>query len=116
MTDNNQAETHEHDHDIGDRVATWQSADSEEIRFIGYGVYEGNFILDDTAVGVTSKKVLALGFPVPVPRIKLDSGETIWGTECWWCAEQEYKDGLVDFEGKIVEVPLEDIRNQHRDA
>ncbi len=56
----------------GSRVGAFVKS-SEGILFLGYGVYEGNFYPP--------------GSDIKSPQIKLDSGEYIWGSECWWFPE-----------------------------
>jgi hypothetical protein len=77
------------------------SADRE--KFLGYGVYLGDFdchalseywaneadrlgLYPDVAAGYRSGKIQSKN-----PKIELDSGETIWGCECWWGPEDEFK-------------------------
>jgi hypothetical protein len=57
---------------VGLRVHVVLSSNDEAVRFLGWGTCEGRFA------------------PFPDdpdwlnPRIRLDSGEVVWGFECWW--------------------------------
>lgn len=62
--------------------------------FIGFGVYEGDFFNDKVGA--------------PNPRIKLDSGETVWGYQCWWGAEKKVKDRMEKVTVIKVDPPKEE--------
>lgn len=72
----------------GERVGAIRCADSEEVKFYGYGVYEGDTLPPD--------------FPIPNPTIKLDNGKTVYGYECWWAPEEQIKAMIGD--RKVIEV------------
>ena len=45
-------------------------------------------------------------FPtIPNPKIKLDSGEIIWGCQCWWGAVEKMKENFEGFEFRNVDLP-----------
>lgn len=83
-----------------ERVAV-VSADQKT--FLGYGVYEGDFdcaIMRKT-LAVSAREIgememaeqLESGeFPYMNPRILLDSGERVWGCECWWGPRKAFED------------------------
>lgn len=60
----------------GMRVGAVLCANQTQVMLLGYGTYEGDL-------------ESPLGFPNPC--IKLDSGETVWGFQCWWGPEDEIK-------------------------
>lgn len=60
----------------GDRVVAIRNSNNEEVFSFGAGVYEGD-------------KPSPLG--VPNPHIILDQGGDVWGYECWWMGEEEFK-------------------------
>lgn len=115
---------------IGDRVGAFRSANETTVKLFGFGVYEGEFrppgvkeptldtvrsIMGDDAVGKTDaelQRFLDALKATPFysnPRIRLDSGEHVWGYECWWGAEDIMKrriDGR-----RVIEAPV--IRNEH---
>lgn len=83
--------------DVGGRIGAILDSDATHVRFLGYGVYEGDFPLE-----------IVEGLTINVPRLKLDSGETVWGAEVWWGPESTIRKEL---EGKTVEnVSIEDLR------
>lgn len=96
-------------YDIGTRVGVILSANHEEVKLLGYGVYAGNFVPPSDSVGFAAK---LHNLNVPNPRIDLDSGDTVWGCECWWGPEAEIND-LIG-ERRIVEVSIEEERAKYR--
>lgn len=78
---------------IGDRVGAIQSADKEEVRFFGYGTYEGETLPPPEA---------GYPFDFPNPTIKLDNGTMVYGFECWWASAERVAKMIGD--RKIVEV------------
>lgn len=88
------------------RVGAILSESKEAIQFLGYGVYEGDFEFGDV-VSMNSaperhtkewaewvQKIGVNNSLMYNPRIKLDSGEYVWGAECWWGGEQDVKSHL----------------------
>jgi hypothetical protein len=69
---------------------------SKRIRFLGYGIYEGNFV-PHQAIGYL--RDILVSNNATCPRIKLDTGKYVYGCECWW--------GSVD----IIDKELEKARN-----
>lgn len=68
------------------RVYAAMDANKDEVVIFGYGIYDG-------------MKPSRAGFPNP--RIVLDSGEEVWGYECWWGPEAK----LVEFaKGRPIKV------------
>lgn len=65
---------------IGTRVGAMVSEKDGVVRFLGYGVYEGDFNYP--------------GYNLLNPRIKLDNGDVVWGLECWWGSENRIKEKL----------------------
>ena len=80
--------------DIGERVGAIHSADSTTVNFFGYGVYQGYHPYapfgDD--------------YIIQNPRILLDSGEHVYGAQCWWGKEDEIKRRIGDRKVVMVEV------------
>lgn len=69
---------------VGSRVGAILGTDADKpktLNFFGYGVYDGD--LPNGPMG-----------QFPNPRITLDSGEVVWGCECWWGAEERIKQEL----------------------
>jgi hypothetical protein len=72
----------------GGRVGAIKDANAEVVNFFGYGVYDGDQEHPD------------MGFPNP--HITLDSGEVVWGCECWWGPEDKIKAKIGDRKINIV--------------
>lgn len=67
---------------IGDRVGLIVDIEADVYEFLGYGVYEGDFVpgkrpKNELADEIRKNKILC-------PRFKLDSGEVVWGCETSW--------------------------------
>ena len=92
---------------IGERVGAILRADSHSVKFLGYGVYEGNHTPAKGPFGMTQAEFKkTVGHPYTNPRIRLDNGKRVWGFQCHWGPEREIKHTLV---GKKVEhVTLEE--------
>lgn len=74
----------------GDRVGAISSADETQVKIFGFGVYDGRIVHPELGI--------------PNPRITLDSGEVVWGCECWWGAEAKIKASIGDRETVIVAI------------
>ena len=70
--------------EIGERVSTIRNADVDTVYTFGLGVYEGDFIPDPSLRGIAG---LLGEMKKSNPRIKLDSGEVVYGCECYWAPE-----------------------------
>jgi hypothetical protein len=97
--------------------------DHESCRLFGYGVYEGDHrnesMLDsfvDLAITMAQynnktkeeiKDELVSAGLGKNPRIKLDSGKIVWGCECWWGAEEEFKSNPPKI---IIDVDIDNVR------
>lgn len=71
---------------VGMRVGAILGTEDNVVRFLGYGVYEGEEVPPDGPLHSMS---------LPNPKIKLDTGEVVWGYQCWWGPEQKIK-GQMD--------------------
>lgn len=80
----------------GDRVGAIQSANAEEVKLFGYGVYEGDEIPSK------EENELLHNLKLHNPKILLDNGLTVWGFQCWWGPEDEIKH--VIGERRVLEV------------
>ena len=111
---------------IGDRVGAIRSADKDTVRLFGYGVYEGDHVRPDSVPGMFGTTAEARKMAIEVygpesqwtdiqrlafrrlcenPRIRLDSGDVVWGCQCWWGPEDEIKRAIGDRVVEIVPVP-----------
>jgi len=91
---------------IGERVGAILGAEAKVCKFLGYGVYEGDFIPPETVGGFN------LGFPNP--RIKLDNGDVVWGCEVWWGPEDRIKDEIEGYKTKGLEIRLVKIEDERK--
>lgn len=90
----------------GERVATVQCTDDEGlIHSFGFGLYLCDDIVGEEAVGAMS--AISRITQQPVPKIELENGALIWGTECHVFREMEWTQ-LLNSPG-IVGVQLRDI-------
>lgn len=97
----------------GDRVGAILSGGQDGYEFLGYGVYVGDEVPQE-AVGLMAEGLQELG--IGNPKIKLDSGQVVYGCECWWGPEDQIKRTL---EGKnVIDVSIDDVRErwQEEDA
>lgn len=86
------------EHQLGRRVGAFLSATQTEVSLLGYGVHEGEFIVPKDVnefLHTTS---------TPVPRIKLDNGDVIWGCECYWGDEEKVKKHVSNLTIKNVSI------------
>lgn len=95
--------------EIGTRVGAILGGSNEEVEFLGYGKYMGEDI-----------PIEAIGFMADLirdtkrknPKIELDSGEVVYGCECWWGSEEKVKSMLKN--KKVNNVSIVAIREQVR--
>lgn len=100
---------------VGDRVGVIWGADSDhEIRIAGFGVRVEDSV-PTGAVGWWAE--LLKEAHAPNPTIQLDSGEIVYGCECWWGPEAAIKRRLSQCEDQGAEVQtvsVADRREQFR--
>lgn len=73
----------------GERAGAICSMNDGNLVLFGYGTYKGDLIPEgDNLQGMPA---LLKENKVPNPRIDLDSGETVYGCECWWGPEDKVK-------------------------
>jgi hypothetical protein len=117
---------------VGDRVVAICDSSEGLIRIFGYGVYEGDFphpsrqaLCDDDTRALLRRSgqdapdsldvsKLTEKFNKAImnnPRIKLDSGQTVWGCECWWGPVKEFE---KESQGLRIEtVDIDQERSRH---
>lgn len=89
----------------GKRVGAFLNASDTEVRVLGYGVHEGEFIVPkeiNESLHATS---------TPSPRIKLDNGDVVWGCECYWGTEQKVLDYIERNKLKVIDASIKDFRS-----
>lgn len=84
-------------------LAVMGSNDDGSVSVLGEGVYEGDYPIGEEAVGWVAQMAREChseyGTESANPRIRLDSGEIVWGCECWWGPIEEVRRRL---EGKTL--------------
>ena len=91
---------------IGTRVGAILEVTDRHVKFLGYGKYVGDFI-PEVAVGF-----LAAFFKETqqtCPKIELDSGQIVYGCECWWEEEARVKKILSTYD-RVENVDIDRIR------
>jgi hypothetical protein len=86
----------------GTRVGAISHSDEGTVYFYGWGVYEGDEVPPKGTAGPFGIDASLVG---PNPKIKLDSGDVVWGCQCWWGSEKVIKAKLDAFE-QVKEVPV----------
>ena len=92
---------------VGDRVGALCSAEEDTVKIYGFGVYEGDFVPE----GVGGMGAILASAGASNPRIRLDSGKTVYGCECWWGPEEEIKAQVAQYD-TVVEVDIEEARKK----
>ena len=81
----------------GTRIGAFYTLTKTRAVMFGYGIFESDEIPPENILGPMGPAYL-LG--MPVPKLRLDDGTTVWGCECWWGPEDEVKE---TFAGLIVQ-------------
>ncbi len=93
--------------EINERVGAFLSVENGIVNFLGYGVHEGDEVPPNNV-----SRLLNLA-NIPNPKIKLDSGEVVYGCECWWGPEEKIKKQMAQYdESKIKLVSITDFREK----
>lgn len=92
----------------GERVGAILGSNKDgSINFFGYGVYDGKEI-PLKAVGQMAEIMREGG--IGNPKLKLDSGDVVYGCESWWGPEEKIKQVL---ENKVVNpVSITEVRKK----
>ena len=90
---------------VGARVGAILSANAEEVRLIGYGTYVGSKIPEE-AVGWMAEGLREYG--VGNPCIELDSGQVVYGCECWFGPESRIREMIGG--RRVIEVDIDQVR------
>lgn len=98
---------------VGDRVFAVLNARDGVVNLFGYGRYEGDSVPEqDAAVPGSIAEVLRQG-AVPNPTILLDSGERVYGCECWWGPAARF--GELREEREVKAVSITAVRREMRE-
>ena len=100
---------------IGSRVGAIQSTKDGVVRFYGYGTYDGEYEPPPDVMGMTQDEydefladlkedgIAPQAYVLTSPRITLDDGRTVWGSQCWWMEEDAVR-RLLDVSETIIHV------------
>jgi len=91
---------------IGNRVFAFQHATEDTVYFFGYGTYLGEEEPYKDAGGLAS---VLRESGMKNPKIMLDSGDVVWGCECYWGPAWRFDEKYKNY--KIVNVDLNDFRD-----
>jgi hypothetical protein len=99
--------------EASERVGAIHAQDGETVHFFGYGVLEGDMRPGDDDAPLPGGLLGALVVETwrTNPRIRLDSGQYVWGCECWWGPEARVKKLLAAAE-KVVDVDIDELRKK----
>jgi hypothetical protein len=97
---------------IGSRVGAIACADKKEIQFLGFGVYEGDFV--PTEAGGFFGELCQASERVN-PRIRLDNGKVVYGCECYWSLEQNIRDMIESAKTVGTVIRIVDIEKMRQD-
>jgi hypothetical protein len=92
-------------HEIGSRVFAISHSTCDSIYLYGFGVYEGDFVPVEAA-GWLAKSARELEHKNP--RTRLDSGEVVYGCECYWGQEAQF--AKISARLKIVNIDIAEAR------
>ncbi len=101
-------------HEVGERVGAVLRVGAKAVEFLGYGTYVGDEI-PETAVGSIAEGIAKV--KRTNPKIELDSGEVVWGCECWWGREEAMKKQLEKWKASglaIEEVSIDAVREEFK--
>ena len=89
----------------GSRVGVIYDGDpfTKIVEFLGYGVYSGDEV-PVGAVGFMAETLLKLKHVSQ--KITLDSGEVVYGCECWWGGEAKAKQNIEDYKKQGYEIKV----------
>jgi hypothetical protein len=93
---------------VGMRVGALATAHDGIVFLFGYGTYQGEEIPPDEGGGSMTGILHAAGRKNP--KILLDSGEVVWGCECWWDSEEGLKESIQRGDLIVVEMTVADFR------
>jgi len=96
---------------IGTRVGAISHHDAGIVYLFGWGTYEGDFVPEE-ACGDLAEMLREPG--IPNPRIRLDSGQIVYGCECWWGPEETLRKKFAEHE--FVDVDIDQVRRTFRDS
>ena len=76
------------------RVLALRDANETDVNIYGYGTYVGD-------------EPCPYFYDIPNPKIVLDSGEVVWGCECWWGDIEKMEEKFFSPERKLNVVKID---------
>jgi hypothetical protein len=94
--------------EIGTRVLAVSHSDETTLYIFGEGVYMGDERPPDGTPGFLNDGSRPYPPGYTNPKILLDSGEVVWGNQCWWqplntLTAQRW---LEKYEGHVITIPI----------
>ncbi len=87
--------------------AILQQTEDGVVEFLGYDVLQPDKVIPEDGVGLWTDICKETGDMTP--KIVLDSGEVVYGCECWWAAEDEIKQRLAEAK-EVKQVSITQVR------
>jgi hypothetical protein len=87
-----------------ERVGVIESVDSDNkiVKFLGYGEYLGEEPMNEGTADLGFD-----GLTIDVPVIKLDSGDTVYGSDvAFWSSQESMEESIVDYLNRGFQVNL----------
>ena len=104
--------------EVGARVGAilGSSSANKTVEFLGWGRYEGDEV-PEGAIGWIAED--AIEESVTNPKIVLDSGQVVWGCECWWGSEHAMQSKLAEWHAlgfTVVPTDIDEVRRRYREG
>lgn len=87
--------------EVGDRIGAIMRSEEKKVYSLGFGTYLGD--------EVPPKEIGGFNVGLPNPKLQLDTGQVVWGCECWWGTEEGMKRRLHKWEEAGFEIITVDI-------
>ena len=94
------------------RIIAVHRIDEHAITIFGHGVYDGDFLVSPDASGPFAEALRELGRTNP--RLTMDSGQVVWGCECWWGAEALLLASFARRGLPVITVSIDAVRQSQR--
>jgi hypothetical protein len=90
-------------YEIGQRVGAISNSKGDTVYMFGWGTYQGEEVPPVGTPGPFGMDASQVG---PNPKILLDSGDVVFGCQCWWGAEEVIKRKIAPYKNvEMVPVP-----------
>ena len=95
-------------YEIGNRVGAIFSAHGDTIEIFGFGLFKGDTVPPKVSLGFGPMLHTS---NIDNPQILLDSGETVWGCECWWGSEDKIKQKIANYKN-VITITVQEARQR----